>query len=48
MSRDQNAERNQNMKIDNRFFERVVEFKYMRTTQTNQTSVHEEIKSSLM
>ena len=32
MSRDQNAGRSQNMRIDNRSFERVEEFKYLGTT----------------
>jgi len=35
MSRDQNAGRNQSMKIDNSSFERVDEFKYLGTTLTN-------------
>jgi len=35
------------MKIDNSSFERVEEFKYLRTTLTNQNSVQEEIKSRL-
>jgi hypothetical protein len=34
MSRDQNAGRNHNMKVDNRFFERVEELKYLGTTLT--------------
>jgi UDP-galactopyranose mutase len=33
------------MKIDNRSFERVEEFKYFRTTPTNHNSIHEEIRS---
>jgi len=41
-SRDQNAGRSHNMKIDNRSFERVEEFKYL---GTNQFSVQGEIKS---
>ena len=36
MSRDQNAGRNHNVRIDNRTFERVEEFKYLGTTLTNQ------------
>jgi len=44
MSLDQNAGRSHNMKIDNRSFERVEEFKYL---GTNQFSVQEEIKSKL-
>ena len=47
MSRDQNAGRNHSMKIDNRSFERVDEFKYLGTTLTNQNSIQEEIKSRL-
>jgi len=35
------------MKIDNRSFERVEEFKYLATTLTNQNSIQEEIKSRL-
>jgi hypothetical protein len=34
-SRDQNAGRSHNMKIDNSSFERVEEFKYLGTTITN-------------
>ena len=47
MSRDQNAGRNHNVRIDNSTFERVEEFKYLGTTLTNQNSVLEEIKSRL-
>jgi len=39
MSRDQNAGRSNNIKIDNRFFERLEEFKYLGTTLTNQNSI---------
>jgi len=35
------------MKNDNRSFERVEEFKYLRTTLTNKNSIQEEIKSRL-
>jgi len=35
------------MKIDNRSFERVEEFKYLVTTLTYQNSIQEEIKSRL-
>jgi hypothetical protein len=38
MSRDQNAGQSHNTKIDNSFFERVEEFKYLGTTLTNQTA----------
>jgi len=47
VSRDQNAGRIHNMKIDNSFIERVEEFKYLGTTLTNQNSIQEEIKSRL-
>jgi hypothetical protein len=47
MSRDQNAGRTHNMKIDNSSFKRVDEFKYLGTTLTNQNSIQEEIKSRL-
>jgi hypothetical protein len=47
MSRDQNAGRSYNMKIDNSSIERVEEFKYLGTTLTNQDSIQEEIKSRL-
>jgi len=36
MSRDQNARRSLNMKIDNRSFSLVEHFKYLGTTLTNQ------------
>ena len=35
------------MKNDNSSFERVEQFRYMGTTQTNQNSIQEEIKSRL-
>ena len=47
MSRDQNAGRNHNVRIDNSTFERVEEFKYLGTTLTSQNSILEEIKSRL-
>jgi hypothetical protein len=47
MSRDQNAGRSHNIKIDNSSFERVEEFKYLSTHLTNQNYIHEEIKSRL-
>jgi hypothetical protein len=39
MSRDQNAGRSHNTKVDNSSFERVEEFKYLRTTLTDQNSI---------
>jgi hypothetical protein len=47
VSRDQNAGRIHSMKMDNIPIERVEEFKYLGTTQTNQNSIQEEIKSRL-
>jgi len=47
MSRDQNAGRTHSMKIDNSYFERVDELKYLGTTLTNQNLIQEEIKSKL-
>jgi hypothetical protein len=45
MSREQYAGQNQNMKIDNKSFERVEQFKYLGATLTNRNSIQEEIKS---
>jgi len=47
MSRDYNAGRSHNIKVDNSSFERVEEFKYLGTTLTNKNSIQEEIKSRL-
>ena len=47
MSGDQNAGRSHNMKIENRSFEILDEFKYLRKNLTNQNSIQEEIKSRL-
>jgi hypothetical protein len=47
MSRDQNAGRNHNIRIDNISFKRVEEFKYLGTNLTNQNSIQEEVKSKL-
>jgi len=47
MSRDQNAGRNHNVRINNSTFERVEEFKYLGTTLTHQNSIPEETKSRL-
>ena len=46
-SRDQNAGRSHRIKTDNSSFERVEEFKYLRTTLTNQNPIQEEIKNRL-
>jgi hypothetical protein len=47
MSRDQNAGENGNIRIGNKLFETVEQFKYLGTTLTNQNSIHEDIKSRL-
>ena len=47
MSRDQNAGRSHNIKIDNNSSEMVEEFKYLITTLINQYYIQEEIKSRL-
>jgi hypothetical protein len=48
MSRDENAGRSHNIKIENSSFERVEQFKYLGTTlKTYQNSIQEEIKSRL-
>jgi hypothetical protein len=44
MSRDQNAGRNYKVKIDNKSFKILEEFKYLGTTITNQNSIREENK----
>jgi hypothetical protein len=41
MSRDQNAGQNHNLKIDNKSFESVEQFKYMGTTLTNRISIQD-------
>jgi hypothetical protein len=43
MSRNQNAGHNHNIKIDNKSFERVEEFKYLGATLKNRNSIREEI-----
>jgi hypothetical protein len=45
MSRDQNAGRNHNIKIDKSSFERVEVLKNLGTTSTYQNFIQEEIKS---
>jgi hypothetical protein len=47
MSGDQTAGRSRSMMTDNSSFEMVEQFRYSRTTLTNQNSIHEEIKSRL-
>jgi len=47
MSRHQNSRQNHNIKIDNKFSERVEQFKYLGTTLTYQNCINEEIKSRL-
>jgi hypothetical protein len=47
MSHHQKAGQNHNIKIGNRFFENVAKFKYLGMTITNQSFIHEEIKSRL-
>jgi hypothetical protein len=47
MFRDQNAGQNDNIRIDNKSFERVEQFKYLGTTLTNRNSIQEEITSRL-
>jgi sorting nexin-29 len=47
MSQNQNAGRNHNIKVNNKSFERVEEFKYLGTILTNRNAIHEEIKSRL-
>jgi hypothetical protein len=47
LSRHQNAGQNQNIKIADRSFENVAQFKYLGTTVTNQNLIQEEIKRRL-
>ena len=47
MSGDQNAGRSCSIKIDNGYFERAEEFKYLGTNLTDQNCIQEEIKSRL-
>jgi hypothetical protein len=44
VSRDQNAGQNREIKIGNRSFENVSQFKYLGMTVTNQNLIQEEIK----
>jgi hypothetical protein len=47
VSRDQNAGQNREIKVGNRSFENVSQFKYLGTTVTNQNLIQEEIKRRL-
>jgi hypothetical protein len=47
LSRHQNVGRNRDIKIANRSFENVSQFKYLGTTITNQNLIQEEIKIRL-
>jgi hypothetical protein len=47
LSRHQNVGRNRDLKIANRSFKNVPQFKYLRTTVTNQNLIQEEIKKKL-
>jgi hypothetical protein len=47
LSRRQNACQDRDIEIANRSFENVSQFKYMRTTVTNQNLIQEEIKRRL-
>jgi hypothetical protein len=44
LSRHQNAAQNQDIKIANRLFENVSQFKYLGMTLTNENSLEEEIE----
>jgi hypothetical protein len=47
MSHNQNAGQNHNIKIENKSFERVEQFKYLGTALMNRNSIQEEINSGL-
>jgi hypothetical protein len=47
LSRHKNAGQNRNIKIADKFFENVAQFKYLATTVTNQNLIREEIKNRL-
>jgi hypothetical protein len=44
LSHHQNAAQNHNINIGNRYFENVVQFRYLGTTMTKQNLIQEEIK----
>jgi hypothetical protein len=46
VSRDQNAGQNREIKVGNRAFENLSQFKYFGTTVTNQNLIQEDIKTS--
>ena len=45
MFRDQNAVQHHDIKISNKFFKYLEQFKYLRTTLTDRNYIHEEIKN---
>jgi hypothetical protein len=47
MSRHPYSGQNQNIRTANESFENVAKFKYLGTTLTNQSNIHDEIKSRL-
>jgi hypothetical protein len=47
MSPQQNARQNHDIKLGNRSFENVAQFRYLRTTVRNRNSIREEIKRRL-
>jgi hypothetical protein len=47
VSQDQNVDQNRKIKIRNRSFENVSQFKYLGTTVKNQNLIQEEIKRRL-
>jgi hypothetical protein len=47
LPRHQNVGQNRDMKIANRYFENVSQFKYLETTVTNQNLIQEKIKRRL-